>query len=462
MTKKNDEISLYIEDIGINGEGIGHFNKMTYFVQGAIPGDLITAGVTKVKKNISYARVISIDKPSPFRVKPECIVAKKCGGCQLQELSYKKQVEWKYKKVRDDLIRIGGFSEDFVDTVMKPVVEMDRPYRYRNKAQFPVGEKDGHVIMGFYATHSHRIVPINDCILGSPLNEKVTEIVKSYMEKYKVLAYNEETGKGIIRHILTRYGYSTKELMVCLIINTDNIVHKEELIKELKDNIEEVVSICININKKRNNVILGDKTKVIYGKEKITDKIGDVKFLISCESFFQVNPFQTEKLYKKALSYANLTGNEVVWDLYCGIGTISLFLAKKAKKVYGIEIVDRAVKDARDNAILNNIDNAEFFSGKAEEILPAFYEKHKGEKSAKPDVIVVDPPRKGLDIKCIDTMILMKPERIVYVSCNPSTLARDLKIICENGYELKAVTPVDQFAMTVHVECIALIQRVKS
>lgn len=459
MLKKNDELELIIEDIGVNGEGIGHLDKMTFFVNGAVIGDTLKIGITKIKKNMAFGRIISIIKPSIFRVKEKCIIARQCGGCQLQEYSYNKQIEWKEKKVREDLIRIGGFSEEYIDKVMKPIIDTSNPIRYRNKAQFPVGIEKGEIVTGFYAPHSHRIVRVDDCILLDPINKKITNVVKSYMKKYQVSPYNEETGKGIVRHILTRYGFSTKELMVSLIINKDNIPHEKEFIETLTKNIKNITSICININKKRNNVILGDKTKVLYGKEKIEDKIGDIRFLISCESFFQVNIYQTKKLYDKALSYASLTGKEIVWDLYCGIGTISLFLAKKAKKVYGVEIVEKAILDARENAKLNGIDNAIFFAGKAEEILPKFYEEHKGEISVNPDVIVVDPPRKGLFNSLIDTIIKMNPKRIVYVSCNPSTLARDLKVFCEKSYELKEVTPVDQFPETVHVETIALLSK---
>ncbi len=463
--KKNDIIKLHIDDIGVNGEGIGHYEGMAFFVPGAIVGDTITAGITKLKKHIGFARVISVDEPSPDRVTPQCPIAKQCGGCQIQELSYEKQLEWKAEKVRSDLIRLGHFEEEFVDSIMKPILGMEKPVRYRNKAQYPVGRgRDGHVVTGFYANHSHRIVPIDDCILGNPDNEKVTRIVSDFMEEYEIEPYDEETGSGLIRHILIRYGYKSGEIMVCLIVNGEEIPEEKELANRLLAELPTIASVCVNTNTRRDNVILGNGTRVIYGKKTIEDQIGDVKFSISAESFFQVNPYQTEVLYGKALEYAALTGEETVWDLYCGIGSISLFLARNAKKVYGIEIVERAVDDAKANAVLNGIDNAEFFAGKAEEVLPEFYRKavlaDENDESIHPEVICVDPPRKGLDSKCIETMLQMKPDRIVYVSCNPSTLARDLELICQGGYELREVTPVDQFPNTVHVENVAWLKRI--
>lgn len=477
--QKNDVIKLYIEDIGVNGEGIGHFEGMAFFVPGAIKGDTITAGITKLKKKIGFARVISIDEPSPDRVAPVCPIAKQCGGCQIQELSYEKQLEWKAAKVRSDLIRLGHFEENFVDSILKPIIGMDEPIRYRNKAQYPVGRaKDGSIVTGFYANHSHRIVPIDDCILGSEDNAIITRTVTDFMQEFGIEPYDEATGSGLVRHILVRYGYKSGEIMVCLILNGESLSGKifpkgqkgasedleKLLVQRLVDNVPGIASVCINTNTRRDNVILGNKTRVIYGSKTIEDQIGDIKFSISAESFFQVNPFQTEKLYNKALEYAALTGEETVWDLYCGIGSISLFLARDAKKVYGIEIVERAVEDAKKNAELNGLTNTEFYAGKAEEVLPEFYRKAAAENSddasIHPDVICVDPPRKGLDEKCIETMLQMQPKRIVYVSCNPSTLARDLEMLVDGGYELVEVTPVDQFPNTVHVETVCLMSRV--
>ena len=470
--KKNDEIEIEIEDISVDGSGIGHYEGMAVFIPGAVPGDLVRAGITKVRKNILFARLISIIKPSKDRVDPPCR-ARQCGGCQLQELSYEKQLEWKENQVRSDLIRIGGFSPEEADRVMRPIIGMESPVRYRNKAQYPVGwSRDNKIVSGFYARRSHRIIPVEDCILGDPRNQNINRAVISFMEKYGIQPYDELNHTGLIRHILIRTAHESGQIMVCLIINGDRLDHEKELVKALKEAEPSISSISFNINKRRDNVILGEKTVTIYGSGRINDSIGDVRFSISPQSFFQVNPFQTEKLYSKALEYASLTGREVVWDLYCGAGTISLFLARHAKKVYGIEIVPEAVRDAIRNAEMNGIDNAAFFTGRVEDVLPDFY-ANAGRRAAgaicrnatideaarHPDVIVVDPPRKGLDEKCLSTMIEMKPDRIVYVSCNPSTLARDLAVLTANGYELREVTPVDQFGLTVHVETVALLIR---
>lgn len=473
---KNEIIRLKIEDMGIDGEGIGKYEGMTFFVKDAIIGDEIDAKITKLKKNYGYARVEKIVKPSEFRTEPKCELHRRCGGCQIQAMDYKKQLEFKENKVRNNLIRLGGFSEEFINSVIEPVVGMEEPYRYRNKAQFPIGkDKEGNPVAGFYASRTHNIIPVTDCMLGVEENKKILEAVLSYMKECHVQPYDEENGKGLIRHVLIRYGFTTKEIMVCLIINGDRLPKQDVLLKKL-EKIEGMTSISININTKKTNVILGEKTETIWGQSYITDyihlrdckdftKTGEATmYHISPQSFYQVNPEQTEKLYSLALEYAGLTGKEAVWDLYCGIGTISLFLAKKAGKVYGVEIVPQAIEDAKNNAKLNGIDNAEFFVGKAEEVLPEFYANgNKDRKSAEdmcnPDVIVVDPPRKGCDEKCLETMLLMKPERIVYVSCDSATLARDLKVLTEGGYELRCVRAVDQFGNTTHVETVILLSR---
>ena len=490
--KKNDIFDLEITDMGVDGEGIGHFEGMTFFVKDALIGDVIRARAVKLKKNYGYARVEEIVSPSTFRIEAQCPHHRRCGGCQIQALSYEKQLEFKAQKVRGNLIRIGGFSEEEVDAKMLPVVGMETPYRYRNKAQFPIGtDKDGNIVAGFYAARTHSIIPVEDCLLGVEENAPILEIIKNWMTENAVSAYDETTGKGLLRHVLIRFGFTTKEIMVCLIINGKKLPAKEALIEKLSK-LEGMTSISININMQNTNVILGDVTECIWGQAYITDYIhlrrtGDelvgtdeefaladtaVAYRISPQSFYQVNPVQTEKLYSTALDYAGLTGKENVWDLYCGIGTISLFLAQKAKQVYGVEIVPQAIEDAKNNAALNGIKNAEFFVGKAEEVLPEFYEKlaskkvHDSEDNSgtandmlHPDVIVVDPPRKGCDTACLETMLKMQPERIVYVSCDSATLARDLRILCDGGYELKKVRAFDQFAHTMHVETVCLLQK---
>ena len=473
--KKNDSIELKIEDMGVDGEGIGKYEGMTFFVKDAVIGDTICAGITKLKKNYGYARVQEILEPSPYRVQPECPLYARCGGCQIQAMDYRQQLCYKQKKVRGNLIRIGGFAPELIDSVMEEIVGMEQPYRYRNKAQFPIGaDRDGMPVAGFYAARTHSIIPVEDCKLGVTQNEQILGTVLSYMRENGVRPYDETTGKGLVRHVLIRYGFTSKELMVCLVINGETLPQEKKLVDALCK-IEGMTSISVNINRKNTNVILGEETRTVWGSDYITDQIHlrdcdhdfvltdtAIAYHISPQSFYQVNPVQTEKLYSLALSYAGLTGRETVWDLYCGIGTISLFLAQKAGKVYGVEIVPQAIEDARSNAALNGITNASFFVGKAEEVLPEFYEKESRKPDADmlhPDVIVVDPPRKGCDEKCLETMIRMKPERIVYVSCDPATLARDLKILCGGGYELRKVRPVDQFGHTTHVETVVLLSK---
>ena len=451
--RKNDIVTLEIVDCGTDGEGIGKADGFTVFVKDAVIGDTVTAKIMKAKKNYGYGRLMEILKPSPYRVDPICPSARQCGGCQLQAVSYEEQKAFKEKKLRGHLERIGGFKE----LPMEPLIGMDEPYHYRNKAQFPVGRnKEGRIVTGFYAGRTHAIIENRDCALGIPQNKEVLDRVIAHMEKYNIAPYDEMTGKGLVRHIFVRYGFFTGELMVCLIINGQDLPHQKEMVEKLGE-IPGMTSISLNINKKRNNVILGDKVKTIWGKEYITDKIGDISYEISPLSFFQVNPHQTWKLYSKALEYADLHGEETVWDLYCGIGTISLFLAQKAKFVRGVEIVSAAIEDARRNACLNKIDNVEFFVGKAEEVLPREYEKN----GVYADVIVVDPPRKGCDEMLLKTILKMQPKRVVYVSCDSATLARDLRFLCDNGYELKKVCGVDQFPQTVHVETVVLLSQQK-
>jgi 23S rRNA (uracil1939-C5)-methyltransferase len=454
--QKNDELILKIEDMGVDGAGIGKADGMTFFVKDAVIGDVVRAKVMKLKKTYGYARLMELLEASPDRVEPKCPYYRQCGGCQIQALSYEKQLEFKERKVRNNLERIGGFSE----IPMEPIVGMEESYHYRNKAQFPVGtDKDGHIVTGFYAGRTHTIIPNRDCALGLPVNREILDLVIDFMEKYHVSAYDEKTGKGLVRHVLIRCGFTSKEKMVCLIINGKSLPHSEKLVEALRE-IDGMTSISINCNTERTNVILGRKTVVLWGQEYITDQIGEISYEISPVSFYQVNPVQTEKLYGLALEYADLHGEENVWDLYCGIGTISLFLAQKAKQVYGVEIIPQAIENAKRNAVKNGIENAEFFVGKSEEVLPEFYEKEAAAgRKAHADVIVVDPPRKGCDEKLLETIVKMAPDRVVYVSCDSATLARDLKILCENGYELKRARAVDQFCHTVHTESVCLMER---
>ena len=471
--KKNQEISLTIEDFTKEGEGLGKYQGFPFFVKDTVIGDEVRVSITKLKKNYGYARLVEIVTPSKDRVTPPCPVARQCGGCKLQQISYEKQLSFKKSLVEGCLMRIGGFGKEDIEQKMEPVYGMEEPWHYRNKAQFPIGkDKDGNIIAGFYASRTHSIIPVKDCMLGVAENREILDAILSYMRECHIEPYDETTGRGLVRHALIRYGFTTKEIMVCLVVNGRKLPAQNVLVEKLQV-ISGMTSISININQKNTNVILGEQTETIWGQSYITDYIHlrdctnfertgkAISYHISPQSFYQVNPEQTEKLYSLALEYAGLTGKESVWDLYCGIGTISLFLAGKAGHVYGVEIVPQAIADAKDNAKRNGFSNTEFFVGKAEEVLPEFYAKHKNEKTdmLHPDVIVVDPPRKGCDEKCLETMLLMKPERIVYVSCDSATLARDLKVLAEGGYEVKRVRAVDQFAHTTHVETVVGLHR---
>ena len=452
--KKNDLLQIKIEAMGNAGEGIGKIDGYPLFVKDALPGDLAEVRVTKVKKTYAFARLERLLEASPDRTEPRCPLHRRCGGCQIQALSYEKQLEYKEQKVREDLIRIGGFA----DPPVFPVLGMDEPYHYRNKAQFPFGrDREGRIVTGFYAGRTHTIVPGTDCAIGVPENKQILELILDFMEKHGIAPYDETTGKGLLRHALIRKGFATGELMVCLVINGRSFPHVEELADRLFE-IPGMTSFSLNVNQKNTNVILGEEVIPVRGQTYITDRIGGVSYQISPLSFYQVNPVQTEKLYRTALEYAGLTGGETVWELYCGIGTISLFLARGAGQVYGVEVVPQAVEDARRNADLNGITNVVFYLGKAEEVLPEKYEKD----GIRADVIVVDPPRKGCDSACLETMLRMEPERIVYVSCDPATLARDLKILCADGrYELSKVQPVDMFPHTAGIENVAQLFRRK-
>lgn len=466
--RKNDIVTVSIEDIGNDGEGIGKTNGYTLFVKDAVLGDTVEARITKCKKNYGYARVEKVLKPSSFRVEPKCALHKRCGGCQIQAMDYAQQLAFKQNKVKNHLVRIGGFEEEKIDTVMEPIVGMEEPWHYRNKAQFPVGyDREGKLVTGFYAGRTHDIIANTDCALGAAENQKILEAILDYMKENRVTAYREKEGTGLVRHVLIRTGFCSGEIMVCLVINGRKLPAEERLIERLRNlSVEDamqnrrIASISVSVNTERTNVIMGKEIRLLWGKERIVDTLGEIEFAISPLSFYQVNPRQTEKLYGLAVEYAGLTGRETVWDLYCGIGTISLFMAKKAKRVCGVEIIPQAIEDARENARRNGIANAEFYVGKAEEVLPEFYQQASAQQSEAeadklhPDVIVVDPPRKGCDEKCLETMLAMRPERIVYVSCDSATLARDLKILCEGGYELKRVRVVDQFGQTVHVETV--------
>ena len=455
--QKNDLVTVRIEDMGTGGEGIGKVDGCALFIKDAIIGDLVEAKVMKMKKNYGYARLMNILAPSRARQNARCKEARRCGGCQIQEMDYRQQLDFKKDKVENNLLRLGAVPKEVLDAAMEGIIGMDEPFRYRNKAQYPIGrDREGHLTAGFYAGRTHQIIPLPDmdCALGTEENQPILQEILAFMEECHVQPYDEETHAGLVRHVLIRKGFATGELMVCLVINGDTLPHSDVLAERLSP-IQGMTSITCSVNKEKTNVIMGKDIQTIWGQDYITDYIGDVKFHISPLSFYQVNPVQTERLYGTALEFAGLTGEETVWDLYCGIGTISLFLARRAGRVCGVEIVPQAIRDAKNNAAINDISNARFYVGKAEEVLPGMYEK----EGVQADVIVVDPPRKGCEQVVLETMVKMQPERIVYVSCDPATLARDVKYLRENGYELDRVKAVDMFPHTVHVETVVLLGR---
>ncbi|MCD7778107.1 MAG: 23S rRNA (uracil(1939)-C(5))-methyltransferase RlmD [Clostridiales bacterium] len=447
--KKNEIREIKIEDMSVEGMGIGKVNGFAFFVAGTAPGDVIKMRIVKLKKNYGYGITEEIISPSPLRTEPKCPVYKRCGGCNLQHLTYKAQLNLKQRTVKNNLTRIGGLPESI--QVNSPVGS-EKPFRYRNKGQYPIGCIKGKTAAGFYAQRSHNLIPLTDCLINQPADSLILKTITDFMDEKNIPSYNEETGTGTVRHTLIRTAVKPGEIMVCIVINSEDLPEKTALIPLLKE-IPGVTTALLNINKKKTNVILGEKCKILFGRGYITDYIGSLKFKISPLSFFQVNPTQTEKLYQTVLDFAALKGTETVFDLYCGIGTISLFLAQKAKTVCGIEIVPQAIKDAKENAKENGITNAHFYTGAAETVCPALLKE-----VPRPDIVVVDPPRKGCDPALISTLAAVAPEKIIYVSCNPSTLARDLAGL-SSLYTPEKITPVDMFSQTTGIETVVLLSR---
>ena len=465
---KNQELTVTIEDMSSNGEGIGRSDGYILFVKDALCGDTVRAKLTKVKKNYAYARCEEIITPSDDRCEPVCREHKRCGGCQIQALSYEAQLKFKENKVKNDLIRIGSIDEDTISKALEPITGMDDPLRYRNKSQYPVGtDREGNPVAGFFAGRTHSIIPCNDCMLAPEENRRILEIILSHMEKHGVSAYDEATGSGCIRHVLIRKGFATGQIMVCLVIrhesesskgksgNIQYLNGQDSLINELSK-IEGMTSICVSINNENTNVIMGNEIHTLWGKDRIEDVLLGKRFEISPLSFYQVNPVQVEKLYQTAIEYAQLSGSEEVWDICCGIGTISICMADKAGKVHGLEIVPEAIEDAKKNAAANNVSNTDFICAAAEEYLPA----HRDE--IKADVIVLDPPRKGMDEAALSVIADAAPSRIVYVSCDSATLSRDIKYLTGRGYTIQRIRCVDMFPQTVHVEVCCLLEQQKN
>lgn len=441
--KKNDIIETEITGMTDDGSGVGHADSRAVFIPYTVVGERVRAVVVKVLKNYAYAKLLDVVRPSVARLKSECEYFYKCGGCSLWHMNNKAELDYKRQKVTDCLQRIGGLDAE-AEEVLQP---SDR-VRYRNKAQFPVTPSG----IGFYRQNSHDVIPICDCIIQNEENTKVISAIKSWMEKYSVSAYDEKTDSGCIRHVYTRCGKSG--MLITIVTRADELPHKSELIEALKNSGIRLAGVVQNINSRRTNVVLGSKNITLWGDGYLIDTIGSIKFKISPLSFYQVNPKATLLLYKTAAEMAGLSGKELLWDLYCGIGTIGLFMADKVKKVVGVEVIPEAIENAKENAALNDIRNAEFYCGKAEELAEGLYNKY-----GKPDVVILDPPRKGCDEELLKTVAKAKPKKIVYVSCKPATLARDLKYICANGYEAVRVVPINMFPATSHVESVCLLSK---
>ena len=452
MVEKNKEYIFDIISQGYEGEGIAKIdNKYPIFIEGALKGEKVKVRIVKVNKNFAYGKLIEVLEASEERVNPPCAIYKRCGGCKLQHASYKAQLDFKWDRVKDCVSKIGKLDP----SIVKYPLGMEEPWRYRNKVQLPIGLINGEVKIGFFAPRSHDIIDMESCLIQDEIGDKVVKLTREWIEKFNIRPYNvdgEYDEKGIVRHIMIRRGFTTNEVMVVLVTNGEKLPHKEEFVDLMVKNIPGIKSIIQNINSKKTNVILGLESKTLWGEDTISDYIGDFRFNISPLSFFQVNPIQTEVLYGKALEYANLTGNEEVFDAYCGTGTITLFLSKKAKKVYGVEIIPQAIDNAWINAKENKVENVEFFVGESEVVIPDLINK-----GVKADVVVVDPPRKGCDKKLLDAITNIDAKKIVYVSCDPSTLGRDLKVLEENGYKTLEVQPVDMFPNTAHIENVALL-----
>jgi 23S rRNA (uracil1939-C5)-methyltransferase len=448
MVVKNQDYIIDITGSTHEGSGVGKVDGFTIFVEGALPNEKVKIKAIKVNKNFAYGKLLEIMTPSPNRATPFCPIYKACGGCTMQHMSYKEQLSFKTNVVKDNLERIGKCR----NVVVHDAIGMEDPYNYRNKVQFPVGTDNSVPVIGFYSQRSHRIVETPTCRIQHDIGDRIREKVKELIVKYKLTTYNEESGKGLLRHLMVRSSKKSGQVMVVFVINGRKLPNSKAIVEELTEEFPEIASIAVNINENKTNVILGNESITLYGTDQIQDYIGDLSFKISPLSFYQVNPVQTEVLYGKALEYASLTGNETVFDLYCGIGTITLFLARKAKKVYGVEVVEAAIEDARENAVNNGIDNAEFFVGEAEIVIPKLYKE-----GITADVVVVDPPRKGCDERLLETLVDMAPKRLVYVSCNPSTLARDLNYLEAHGFVAVEAQPVDMFPWTSHVESVVLM-----
>jgi 23S rRNA (uracil1939-C5)-methyltransferase len=450
--QQKQKIELEVTGLSHNGAGVGKYEGFTVFVPMAIPGEKVRVQIKQVKKTYAMGELLEILTAHPERKEPLCPIYEECGGCQTQHISYAMQLEQKRERVRESMERIGGVK----DVLIHPVLGMKLPWRYRNKVQVPFGERQGQVVAGFYASGSHQIVDMETCLIQPEEGDRAVCLLKEMVSQLGISTYNEQTHRGILRHVLVRKGTRTGEMMIVLVTNSSHLPKKREVIRRLREAFPALRSIVQNINDQRTNVILGKENKLLWGEAYIYDMIGSVRFAISPHSFFQVNSQQTEVLYQQVHKYAALTGEETIIDAYCGIGTIALYLAKEAKQVYGVEIVPEAIRDAIHNAEINGFDHVQFTVGAAEKIIPRWQKE-----GIQPDVVIVDPPRKGCDTVLLDTIADMAPKRLVYVSCNPATLARDAKHLLTKGYTIQEIQPVDMFPQTMHVECVVLMSRVE-
>jgi len=448
--QKGSKITIEIEGLGHSGEGVGRFQGFTVFVPGSLPGEQAFVRITQVKSSYAKAALLSVVEASPDRVTPRCEIYEACGGCQLQHLSYPAQLRAKQQQVIAAVSRIAKLE----NVTVLPTLGAKTPWDYRNKMQFPVGLENGKRTIGCFASGTHKVIDTENCYIQHALNNRIAAEVRRLLQQFNVSVYNEETGQGVIRHVIGRVGTASGEAMAVLVTATDTLPHSTEIVAELRRNIPKLVSIVHNINPKRTNVIMGDRNQVLWGKEHIADQLGDFTFHISPRSFFQVNTEQARVLYDKAVEYAGLSGRETVIDAYCGTGTIAMFMARQTAKVYGIEIVEPAIADAKVNARNNGISNVEFICGDAVDVMPRL-----ADQGVRADVVVTDPPRAGCAPKVLETFAGMNPDRIVYISCNPASLARDLAVLAEYGYIAREIQPVDMFPQTFHVECVAVIER---
>lgn len=451
--EKNKQYEITIESVTNEGNGVGHVDGFTIFVPDSVREDVLKVLIVKVNKSYAFGKITEILKPSEYRVKSKCSVSDKCGGCKLMHIDYEEQLNIKAGIINDCLKRL-GCQEDYE---FLGVLGMEIPYEYRNKLIFPFGnDKQGNPTCGFFAERSHRVIPLDRCLLGDDLHEMVLATVLDHAKKHNITIYDEEKHSGVLRRVFIRQGFFTNEAMVVISANATSFKNQKELAQTLMEKDSRIVSVILNVNTKKTNLVLGDENITIMGKDTISDYMCGFLYEISPHSFFQINPTQTQKLYNIAVEFAEIKNSDTVLDVYCGIGTISLLCSKYAKEVIGVEIVPQAIEDAKKNAMVNKVDNAEFFCGAAEEIVPKLLQKDK-----KPDVVILDPPRKGSDEVTLASIVKASPDRIVYVSCNPATLARDVKFLCENGYKLTKVKGTDMFSHSVHIETVCLMVKLK-